>query len=215
MGQLDEIETFYKANPESIKPMLMVGFNRRFSSHAVEIKAALQNRVSPVLLNYRMNAGFVPYDSWIHEDGGRIIGEACHLVDLAKYITNSEVSEFSVNSFKPLAGNFKSTDNMSITLSFKDGSVAVIDYFSCGSNKVSKEYMELHCEGKTIQMDNYMTLKGFGVNLKKLEYSKQQKGHKEEWMALHKALKTGNWPISLESMIATTRLTIIAAEENQ
>lgn len=213
--QLNQIEAFYETEQQTKKPILMVGFNRRFSSHALEIKSALRNRVSPILLHYRMNAGFVPGDSWVHEDGGRIIGEACHLVDLAKFITDSEVEEFSVTSFRPVAGSFQSADNKSITLSLTDGSVAVIDYFSCGNNKLSKEYMEVHFENKSILMDNFMSLKGYGVNLKKLEYTKPQKGHKEEWLELHKAVKNGTWPISLSSMIETTRLTILASEENR
>jgi predicted dehydrogenase/threonine dehydrogenase-like Zn-dependent dehydrogenase len=213
--QLNQIVAFYEGEPQQKKPLLMVGFNRRFSSHAIEIKSALRNRVSPVLIHYRMNAGFVPGDSWIHEDGGRIIGEACHLVDLTKFITDSEVQEFSVTGFRPVAGSYQLVDNKSITLSLTDGSVAVIDYFSCGNSKLSKEYMEVHFENKSILMDNYMSIKGFGVNLKKLEFTKPQKGHKEEWLELHKAIKNGTWPISLSSMIETTRLTILAAEENR
>ena len=146
--ELDEIAQFYKQKESGIKPVLMVGFNRRFSQHAQEIRKKLINRSSPVLLRYRMNAGFVPYDSWVHEDGGRIIGEACHIIDLMLYLTDSEVSDYAVSTLNPQGGRFKAVDNRSISLTFKDGSVAVIDYFSCGSKEVSKEYLEVHYDNK-------------------------------------------------------------------
>jgi predicted dehydrogenase len=212
LNELNDIENFFKTVKTNEQLVLMVGFNRRFSKYAGEIKRALNNRTSPVLLHYRMNAGFVPYDSWIHEDGGRIVGEACHLIDLMLFLTDSEVIDYAVNNFNPNGGRFKSTDNRSISLKFKDGSVAVIDYFSCGSKQLSKEYLEVHFDNKTIIMDDYKSLKGYGIKVKHIEASISQKGHKEEWLALHDALKKGQWPIPLESLIQTTRLSILASE---
>jgi predicted dehydrogenase/threonine dehydrogenase-like Zn-dependent dehydrogenase len=212
LHELDYIKQFYKEEHGKNKPILMVGFNRRFSQYAGEIKSKLANRSSPILLRYRMNAGYVPYDSWIHEDGGRIIGEACHIIDLMLYLTDSEVTDYAVSSFNPNKGRFKASDNRSISLTFKDGSVAVIDYFSCGSKEASKEYLEVHFDNKTIFMDDYKLIKGYGVKVKELKSALPAKGHEEEWIALHNSLMTGSWPIPLESLIHTTRISILAAE---
>ena len=92
----------------------MVGFNRRFSIYAEEIKKKLDNKSSPAILHYRMNAGYVPYDAWVHDDGGRIIGEGCHIVDLMTYLTGSEVIEYAVSSINSHSGKFKATDIRSV-----------------------------------------------------------------------------------------------------
>lgn len=211
-NELKSIEDFYKSGNDKEKPVLMVGFNRRFSQYAIEIKSYLLKRTSPVLLRYRMNAGFVPYDAWIHNDGGRIVGEACHIIDLMLFLTGSEVTDYAVSSFNPTGGKFKATDNRSISLTFKDGSVAVIDYFSCGNNQLSKEYLEVHFDGKTIIMDDYKLLKGYGIKVKELKSTLPAKGHEEEWVALYKSLKTGTWPISLENLFQTTKISFLVAE---
>jgi len=212
MDEIQSIEDFYKLSNSKETPILMVGFNRRFSIYAEEIKKKLDNKSSPAILHYRMNAGYVPYDAWVHDDGGRIIGEGCHIVDLMTYLTGSEVIEYAVSSINSHSGKFKATDNRSITLSFADGSIAVIDYFSCGSKLLPKEYLEVHFDNKSIIMDDYKSLKGFDIKVKIMENSISRKGHKEEWLALHRGLKNGEWPIPLESMLQTSRLSILLAE---
>lgn len=213
MEQLEEIKAFYADATISNKPSLMVGFNRRFSKYAKEIKKALDKRSAPALIRYRMNAGFAPADVWVHNDGGRIIGEGCHLIDLMQYLVGEEVTACSVSSFKPKSGMYLSEDNRSISMEFADGSVAVIDYFSCGSKDLSKEYMEVHFEGKTIILDDYQKLTGFGIKVKEMKESAPKKGHKEEWLAMYDALKKGESPIALESILKTTELSILAAQE--
>lgn len=209
--ELAEIEEFYKANDGKYKPILMVGFNRRFSLHAQEIKNKLAHRSSPLLIRYRMNAGFVPYDSWVHEDGGRIIGEACHIIDLMLYLTDSEVTDYAVSALHPHGGRFKARDNRSISLTFKDGSVAVVDYFSCGNKEVSKEYLEVHYDNKSIFLDDYKSLKGYGIKVKELKSPLPAKGHEEEWIELYKSLMEGNWPIPLENILHTTKISFVVA----
>ena len=210
--ELDEIEQFYKKNNDVIKPVLMVGFNRRFSRHAQEIKSKLINRSSPLFMHYRMNVGFVPYDSWVHEDGGRIIGEACHIIDLMLYLTDSEVSDYVVSALHSDLGRFKATDNRSISLRFKDGSIAVIDYFSCGSMELEKEYLEVHYDNKSILMDDYKSLRGCGIKVKEMKTPLPSKGHEEEWIELYNSLKLGNWPIPLENILHTTKISFLVAE---
>lgn len=213
MKQLDEIKAFYADDSFKIKPCLMVGYNRRFSKYAQETKRVLDKRTAPAFIHYRMNAGFASADVWVHADGGRIIGEGCHLIDLMQYLIGAEVTTCNVSSFKPKSGMYLSEDNRSISLEFADGSVALIDYFSCGSKELSKEFMEVHFEGKSIILDDYKKLTGYGVKVKEMKESSSKKGHKEEWLALYDALRRGVSPIALESIFKTTELSILAAQE--
>ena len=213
LDQLEEIKKFYKENEGKVVPSLMVGFNRRFSKHAQEIKRHLDGRTAPAFIRYRMNAGFVPADVWVHTDGGRIIGEGCHLIDLMQYLIDKPVADCSVAHFKPKAGHYLSEDNRFITLEFEDGSVAEIEYFACGSKELPKEYMEVHWEGKSIIMDDYKTLSGYGVKVKSLKSPLSRKGHEEEWLELYGALKQGKSPIDLNCMLSTTELSILSAQE--
>ena len=185
--QLRQIEEFY-CRKDGVKPLLMVGFNRRFSPYITEIKKHLNNRVSPMFLHYRMNAGYIPYDAWVHEDGGRIVGEGCHIVDLMKYLVGDSVAvrNITINQFSAEKGEFRGDDNKSITLNFEDGSIAVIDYFSCGSKELSKEYLEIHFDNKSLIMDDYKQLRSFGVKVKIKDSLISQKGHKEEWLVLYR-----------------------------
>lgn len=210
LDELAKIENFYKGDDKN-KPILFVGFNRRFSKYALEIKKLLSNRTSPLFMRYRMNAGFIPYDSWAHEDGGRIIGEACHIIDLMNYFTNSKVKDYSVNSINPNNGRFKSVDNRSISLSYEDGSIGNIDYFSCGNSDMPKEYMELHYDNKSLIINDFKELISYGVKANSFKSNLSQKGHEDEWVAIYKALRSGNWTISLEDLVHTTKVTIITA----
>ncbi len=208
--ELDQIKAFYNADVAN-KPVLMTGFNRRFSQFATEIKKHTDKRINPLFIHYRMNAGFIPLDSWVHEHGGRIIGEACHLIDLMTSLTNSKIASISCEKISPNNDKFSQQDNVAMILKYEDGSVGTIHYFAMGSKQLSKEYMEIHFDEKTIIMDDYKTLKGFGVNVKNLNLTRSDKGQKEELEALYETLKgnTKNWPILLEDMIATTEATFL------
>lgn len=213
LEQLEEIKKFYAEDKDKPVPSLMVGFNRRFSKYANEIKRVLDNRSAPVFIRYRMNAGFVPADAWVHSDGGRIIGEGCHLIDLMQYLVDKPIADCSVAHFKPQTGMYLSEDNRFITMEFEDGSVAEVEYFSCGNKNLPKEYMEVHWEGKSIIMDDYKLLTGYGVKVKTFKSSVSQKGHEEEWLALYDALQKGENIIDINSMIQTTELSILSAQE--
>lgn len=213
MEQLEAIKAFYADDSIKVKPALMVGFNRRFSKYAKEIKRVLDKRSAPAMIHYRMNAGFIPAEVWVHNDGGRIIGEGCHLIDLMQFLVDQEVTGCNICSFKPKTGMYLSEDNRSISMEFADGSIAVIDYFSCGSKELPKEFMEVHYEGKTILMQDYMKLTGYGVKVKEMKDSAPKKGHEEEWLAMYETLRKGESPIELESIFKTTELSILAAQE--
>ena len=211
--EANEIEQFF-AEETGEKPLLFTGFNRRFSSYAREVKNQIADRSGPVFLQYTMNAGYLPEDHWVHDDGGRIIGEACHIVDLARYVVGKPVIDVAVQSLNPQSSKYNAADNKVIVLKYEDGSVATLSYFACGAKSASKEKLEVHFDQKTITMNNYQSIKGFGCAVKDISSPIPDKGVKEEWAALIESLQRSDnrWPIPLEEMLETTRLCIYAAD---
>jgi len=207
--QLEDIKLLFE-NCNS-PPVLMVGFNRRFSKYAKEIKNHTDRRINPLYIHYRMNAGHIPLDHWIHENGGRIIGEACHIIDLMTYFTGCRITAVSCDELSPKTDAFSSSDNKSIILKYEDGSIASIDYFAVGNNRYPKEYMEVHFDQKTIVLDNYKLIKGYGVKIKELSSKNSQKGQLEELEHLHQTLINGGseWPIPFWDMIQTTAVSFL------
>lgn len=205
--QLDEIKNFFSETDSP--PMLMVGFNRRFSPYLSEINKHTSKRINPLFITYRMNGGFIPLDSWIHEDGGRIVGEGCHLIDTMNFLTKSDITSISVESLTPLNDKYIPNDNRSIILKYKDGSVCNINYIATGSKSLSKENMEVHFDGKSIVMDDYKSLKGYGIKINELTTVISQKGQFEEMIAFKDGLKTGKHPISINDIIQTTEATFL------
>jgi len=205
----DDIRSFYNQS-NTKKPLLMVGFNRRFSPLAREIKKASDKRINPLFIHYRMNAGFVPLDHWIHESGGRIIGEACHIIDLMTFFTGSRIHSVNFDGLTPANEAISPVDNKSIILKYEDGSVATVEYFAVGNKSYPKEFMELHFDQKTITMDDYKSLKGYGVQITDLSSKSSQKGHFEELEAFYDSLRNDDkqWPIELWDMLQTTEITI-------
>ena len=211
--ELNEIKEFFNCNQNP--PVLFVGFNRRFSKYAQEIKKHILKRINPLFIRYGMNAGFFPSDHWVHEDGGRIIGEACHIMDLMTFFTETEVEYIHVESLTPATEKYSPNDNKSIILKYKDGSVVHIDYFAVGSKEYPKEHMEIHFDGKTIVLNDYKSLKGYGLRVKEISTSKREKGHLEELERLHKTLigETDKWPIEFWDLIQTTEVSFLINKE--
>jgi predicted dehydrogenase/threonine dehydrogenase-like Zn-dependent dehydrogenase len=183
LNQLESIKTSYiNAHNKTNGPHLMVGFNRRFSPHAKKIKELLQSRVDPVSMVYTINAGKIPSDHWIQDlaiGGGRVVGEVCHFVDLMRFIVGKPIQSFVANK----AFNHKTPDinddDCSITMSFVDGSMGTIHYFANGSPSLSKERIEIFCEGRVLALDNFKKMKGYGwKNFSKMNLFNQDKGQK-------------------------------------
>lgn len=206
--ELQKIRNFYINNKKT--PLLMVGFNRRFSPHALEIKKQLKTRNNPLIINYQMNAGYLPVDHWVYSEdgGGRIIGEACHILDLFSYFIDSPVSELT-SSVLGCKRDILGEEDVCITVKYEDGSLGVLNYFSKGSTILSKERFEIHFDGKSILVDDYKKMQGFGLDLTK-NFKKSEKGLFEELNDLRLYL-TGvneNLPIALESIFETTAMTL-------
>jgi len=206
--ELDLIKEFYESDVEN-KPILFTGFNRRFSKYANEVRKHTAKRVNPLFIQYRMNAGFIPLDHWVHENGGRIVGEGCHIIDLMTSLVNEKVVSISCESITPNNNKFLSDDNKSIILKYEDGSVANIQYFAMGSKEFAKEYMEVHFDNKTVVMDDYKSLKGYGIKVNEITTSLSEKGQFEELEVLYETLsgKNDKWAIELWDMIQTTEIT--------
>ncbi|MFB6320384.1 Gfo/Idh/MocA family oxidoreductase [Saccharicrinis sp. FJH54] len=214
IDELESIKEFY-AKHDGPKPLLMTGFNRRFSPICKEIKSHTDKRINPLFIQYRMNAGYIAKDHWVHENGGRIVGEACHLIDLMTFFTGSRISSISCESISPVTEKVSSSDNKSITLKYADGSVCNIQYFSQGNKNLSKEYMEVHFDGKSIIMDDYKRLKGYGIKIHEFNDDQSKKGQREELLELYDSLKSKDksWPIELWDMIQTTETSILISSK--
>lgn len=209
--ELEDIETWLTENKTN-SPVLMVGFNRRFSPLIHELRKQTDRRSNPLIVQYRMNAGYIPLDHWVHEDGGRIIGEGCHIVDLMTSLTGGRITSISVESITPNNDKYSAQDNRNITLKYDDGSVCNVQYFAVGNKTISKEYMEVHFDQTSIVMDDYKSLKGYGCKLKSFDLGISNKGHFDELDAFLDGVRTGVWPIDWWDMKQTT-LTTFAIEE--
>lgn len=190
--------------------IFMVGFNRRFSPFAKKIRQVVEGAKSPVMAYYRMNAGYIPANHWVHgaEGGGRIVGEACHIIDLFSYLTGAKPVSVSHESISTKNDYYSPRDNVTILIKYSDGSVCSLIYTSMGPSSMSKEYLELFVGGKGIVLDDYQTMVGHGVSAN-LNLKAQDKGHRQELIEFAEAIKTGKPPISLEDMSTTTQISFM------
>jgi predicted dehydrogenase len=185
----------------------MVGFNRRFSPHIQKIKQLLAGRGEPLAMNFTCNAGIIPADVWVHDPeigGGRIIGEACHFIDLLSYIAESPV--VSVAAFQMEKGVAVKEDKMSIALRFEDGSVGTVNYFGNGSKQYPKETMEIFSDGRVLRMDNFRKTEGYGFGkFKRFKTRAQDKGHEVQFGAFVDRVIEGGEPlISMNELVNVT-----------
>jgi predicted dehydrogenase/threonine dehydrogenase-like Zn-dependent dehydrogenase len=205
--ELAEIEHFYAEHSQG--PLLMVGFNRRFSPAAQTVRSILKTRTTPIIANYRMNAGYIPLEHWVHspEGGGRNIGEACHIYDLFNFLTGtSKLDAINAYSVTPESKQWSRNDNFVATLKYADGSVCTLTYTALGDKSYPKERMEVFADGKVIVMDDYKSVVVHGVKHKGWSSSAAQKGQMEELEALSATLLKGvAWPISLEEQLQVSR----------
>lgn len=199
--------------PNASAPHLMVGFNRRFSPHLEKIKEVLAGRGEPLAMNFTCNAGIIPPNVWVHDPevgGGRIIGEACHFIDLLAYVADSPV--VSVAAFQMERGVAVKEDKMSIILRFADGSVGTVNYFGNGSKQYPKETMEIFSEGRVLRMDNFRRTEGYGFGtFKQFKTRSQDKGHGVQFKAFVDRVIAGGEPlIPFDQLVNATRASFAA-----
>lgn len=194
--ELEEIINFYE-NGSAEKPLLLTGFNRRFSPCAKAAEGVVKERTNPMIINYRMNAGYIPLDHWVHgeEGAGRNVGEACHIYDLFTYLTNSRVTKITAHSIHPTTTHYSATDNFVATISFEDGSLATLTYTALGNASHPKEQMEIYVDGQVITMNDYQQLDIVSSDMGGFKSRKQEKGQLEELKEFSRGIKNGEWVI--------------------
>lgn len=210
-----ELDEIIKVLQETKVPF-MVGFNRRFSPYAEKIKEAVKNRLNPLIINYRMNAGFIPKEHWVQteEGGGRNIGEACHIYDLFNFFTDSETESVTAHAIEPKTEQYVRNDNFIVTVKYQDGSVCNLVYTALGAKEVPKEQMDIYVDGKIIRLDDYKKMDVFGIRTKGLQTKISQKGHFEELAAFAKSVRENNgYPIALWQLIQATRISFEAEKK--
>jgi predicted dehydrogenase/threonine dehydrogenase-like Zn-dependent dehydrogenase len=208
LEELQSIERAYKAAGATRHPLLMIGFNRRFAPHSRKIKALLEGATGPKSFVMTVNAGAIPADHWVQDPaigGGRINGEACHFIDLLRFLAASPIVSFDRGT---MAG--PTDDTASIRLSFADGSVGTIHYFANGAKNFPKERLEVFSHGRVLQLDNFRKLKGFGwPGFSSMKLWQQDKGQKACAVAFLDAIRSGALaPIPFDEIVEVTRVTL-------
>ena len=208
------ILAFNSFSPNTFSPSLTVGFNRRFSPHIIAVKKSLGNQPVPININATMNAGYIPPNVWVHDmatGGGRIIGEACHYIDLCVFLTGSEIISVCLNAMGENPA--ENTDNASILLKFKNGSNAVVNYFSNGSKAHSKERIEVYSSERTWIIDNFRTTRAYGVKGFRNLKTRIDKGHKVQFQEFIKRIQQGGLPlIPFKEIVNVTKASFAAIQ---
>jgi predicted dehydrogenase len=209
--QLEQITESLRLNLQSL---LAVGFNRRFSPLAQQLSAFLKNRSESLYAHYRVNAGYLPLNHWTQDPeigGGRIIGESCHFVDFITFLVGAAPVSVSAIAL-PDGGKYRE-DNVSMTFTFPDGSVGVVDYLANGDKSFPKERVEVFCGGKIAVLDDFRSLEMVQDGRRKTVKGAQDKGWKYEWAAFAKAIREGGEPpIPYEQLLGVTKATFVAVE---
>ncbi|MBO2632301.1 bi-domain-containing oxidoreductase [Shewanella algae] len=217
--ELAEVEdTYYSRASAAAAPILMVGFNRRFSPQVKKMKELLSSVKEPKSFMMTMNAGAIPADHWTQDNevgGGRIIGEACHFIDLMRYLADSEIVSVQCRRMGDVDSVEITEDKAAIILGFADGSFGTIHYLANGAANFPKERVEVFAAGRVLQLDNFRKLKGFGwPGFSKMNLWKQDKGQTDCAAAFLNAIESGKEsPIPAQELFEVARVTIEIAEQ--
>lgn len=206
LPDLKRVELCAAEHPDQL---LMIGFNRRFSPHTVAMKQWLQAAPANKCVIITVNAGAIPADHWTQDPnvgGGRIVGEACHFIDLARYLVDSPIT--AADAYPVRGGDGRLGDCVTIQLGFGDGSNATIHYLANGSKDFPKERIEVFAGGKVLVCDNFRASHEVGGK-RRLKTRTQDKGHRDELQAFVSAIRQGGeWPIPLDELLEVSRVAI-------
>lgn len=214
LSSLEKIENAFRSvcKKSGTAPQLMVGFNRRFSPHIQKIKDLISRVNSTKTFVMTINAGEVSSDHWIQDrsvGGGRILGEACHFVDLMRFLAGCKITAFSAHKVDSQNDRQAISDTASITLNFEDGSMGTILYLSKGAPDFPKERIEIFASGGVLQLDNFRKLKGFSwPGFKKFNLYKQDKGQLNCTRAFVDAITSGKQAIPVSQIFEVSRVII-------
>jgi predicted dehydrogenase len=219
--ELDDIHAITQAldqREKGGKPVrLMVGFNRRFSRFSVKMKNLLDGVREPKCLVALINAGAVRSNHWTQdpaEGGGRIVGEACHFIDLMRFFVGAPIVAAHVTPLGRPTADGVGPDKVTMTLSFEDGSIATIHYFANGPKSLRKERFEAFAGGRYLRLDNFRSLSGNGWSRNPGMRGAQDKGHEAALAAFINSIRHGTQaPIPLDEILETSRWSILAARQ--
>jgi predicted dehydrogenase/threonine dehydrogenase-like Zn-dependent dehydrogenase len=196
------------------KCILTTGFNRRFSPLAQSLSSFFSHRNEPMHVHYRVNAGPIPLNHWTQDPeigGGRIIGEGCHFVDFITFLVGAVPVSVTAHAL-PDGGKYRD-DNVSMTFTFPDGSIGIVDYLANGDKSFPKERVEVFCGGQIAVLDDFVSLQTVKDGKKKEEKRAQNKGWVDEWRVFAKAIREGDEPpIPYEQLIGVTKATLAVME---
>ena len=207
-AELASFTGFYEGDLSG-KPLLMTGFNRRFSPFVRTIAQKTASRTNPLVMNYRVNAGYFPPDTWVHgpEGGGRNIGEACHFYDLFVMLAGVKAVSVQAVTIRPRTAYYSKSDNFAAIIGFADGSIANLTYTALGSPDFPKEQFDVSVDGNVYSIDDFKSLSGKGPEATRLTSAAAGKGHREELAAVGDAIKNGGaWPIPLWQQAEAMRI---------
>jgi predicted dehydrogenase len=211
-SQLEQVTQSLRTNLQSL---LTVGFNRRFSPLARSLQSQVSSLHEPRYIHYRVNAGYLPSNHWTQDPeigGGRIIGEGCHFIDFITFLVGASPVTVTAHAL-PDNGKYRE-DNVSITFTFPDGSIGVVDYLANGDKSFPKEHVEVFCEGLIAVLDDFRRLEIVKDGKKKEEkLPAQDKGWRDEMRVFAKSIREGGEPpIPYEQLIGVTKSTFAAVE---
>jgi predicted dehydrogenase/threonine dehydrogenase-like Zn-dependent dehydrogenase len=208
--ELTRVAQVYASLPA--QPLLMVGFNRRFSPALRELKARLASRRSPLLIDYRLNAGYLPPDHWVHglQGGGRNIGEACHMYDVFRFLAGAPVRSIAATAIDPGSLAYARNDNFSATVGYTDGSVATLVYTALGPKTgMGKEQITVFCDGDAFVVDDFRKLVRASDGAVLWQSGEILKGHFEELKQLGDAIADGGAPpIPFDEIVETSAVAL-------
>ena len=219
LEELAQVEaTYYSVANQTAAPKLMVGFNRRFSPQVQKMKELLSSVKEPKSFMMTMNAGAIPAEHWTQDNdvgGGRIIGEACHFIDLMRFLADSEITSVQCRRMGDVDSVDITEDKAAIILGFADGSFGTIQYLANGAASFPKERVEVFAVGRVLQLDNFRKLKGFGwPGFKKMNLWKQDKGQTPCSAAFLDSIEKGTEaPITARELFEVAKVTIEIAEQ--
>ncbi|KXO73786.1 dehydrogenase [Acinetobacter venetianus] len=216
--EIEKIETVYNQNIQNNQyARVMVGFNRRFSPQVQKMKTLLDTVKEPKSFIMTMNAGAIPADHWTQDNavgGGRIIGEACHFIDLMRFLAGSKIVSIQARRMGETDAVQVLEDKASITLGFEDGSFGTIFYLANGASSFPKERVEVFTAGRVLQLDNFRKLKAFGwPGFNKMNLWRQDKGQDACAAFFVDSIRDGKEaPIPADEIFEVARVTIQVAE---
>lgn len=215
-SELDDIEAAYMALPEEDRPVLTVGFNRRLSPLVATARRAVAASSEPSCFIATVNAGAIPPDHWTQDPavgGGRLIGEGCHFIDLLRHLAGSPIKRAQVTTMGDAPGVAVSSDKVTVTLSFEDGSIGTVHYFANGHPSFPKERIEIFNAGRVLQIDNFRKMRVWGWKNVSVPHVKgQDKGHAALASAFIQAIRDGGpSPTPFDEVMEVSRCTVALA----